>query len=590
MSKRKLTDTRSLGRKLLAGALAVVLAIAVPIARCTGCGDVNNVSTNEKREPSFDSGTYVGDAPPRWASMSEGLRYLPVEIVKNLKRPSSTEKLKLIDEPLFAKPERFGMVPNPMDSQFPIGITKSNDGDEFVPMLGITCGACHVGAVSNGREWTIVPGAPNLMTVNLFFGELIGSLAATLANPVAFDDLWKSYASSMNYRYDQSTMTETIIDEDDINGIYDGIITDRVLKLSNAYKNGAYPTKFDINTRGKLGAYLTLRLVELIGRANAPDDGVQLPLGTSNPWATTRSLFGTKWAHDDPANLTPVGGAITAPDIFNYGERRWVFWSQATNSMMERNLAQGIALLGDVDWDTFQTTLSTKDLAAIEEASQFIEPPTWPRIFNDVDRSLASEGCKVFEKRCKGCHVGSSRSFERGSVEFGLYDVGTDPSYCEGVNASTLDYTSVPALVAPVAARVKSVAYDVEGRLDESGRTPVIWRAMECNKFPARSLEGIWATGPFLHNGSVRTINDLLKPANEREKHFEVGSIELDQTKLGFRGDKTSSFTTTVDVTIHGMSNMGHEFTVSDPSQRFALLEYLKIHHDTITCGESDEH
>ncbi len=46
--------------------------------------------------------------------------------------------------------------------------------------------------------------------------------------------------------------------------------------------------------------------------------------------------------------------------------------------------------------------------------------------------------------------------------------------------------------------------------------------------YRARPLPGIWATAPFLHNGSVRTLAELMTPAAERETEFTVGSTAFD--------------------------------------------------------------
>jgi hypothetical protein len=52
--------------------------------------------------------------------------------------------------------------------------------------------------------------------------------------------------------------------------------------------------------------------------------------------------------------------------------------------------------------------------------------------------------------------------------------------------------------------------------------------------YPARHLSGVWASGPFLHNGSVASVAELLKPARERAKMFYVGSSVIDTEDLGF--------------------------------------------------------
>lgn len=97
--------------------------------------------------------------------------------------------------------------------------------------------------------------------------------------------------------------------------------------------------------------------------------------------------------------------------------------------------------------------------------------------------------------------------------------------------------------------------------------------------YKARSLNGIWATAPYLHNGSVRTLRDLLLPASMREKKFKVGSREFDAVNIGFKDAGDFEY----DTTKPGNSNSGHDgpkygsnVFLNDPAKMNALLEYLK--------------
>ena len=102
--------------------------------------------------------------------------------------------------------------------------------------------------------------------------------------------------------------------------------------------------------------------------------------------------------------------------------------------------------------------------------------------------------------------------------------------------------------------------------------------------YPAKTLAGIWATAPYLHNGSVPTLYDLLLPAAQRPTRFTVGQREYDPVRVGYQQDPAKYklppyFTPAViDTTLPGNSNAGHEWkldTLTD-AQRWALIEYLK--------------
>jgi hypothetical protein len=94
--------------------------------------------------------------------------------------------------------------------------------------------------------------------------------------------------------------------------------------------------------------------------------------------------------------------------------------------------------------------------------------------------------------------------------------------------------------------------------------------------YKARPLDGIWATAPYLHNGSVRTLRQLLLPADKRQKSFHVGSREYDPKEVGFVDTGGFLF----DTSLPGNSNAGHEYGADalsrDPGALDALLEYLK--------------
>ena len=99
------------------------------------------------------------------------------------------------------------------------------------------------------------------------------------------------------------------------------------------------------------------------------------------------------------------------------------------------------------------------------------------------------------------------------------------------------------------------------------------------NKYKARPLNGIWATGPFLHNGSVPTLAEMLTKDTERVKEFYVGSWTFDANNVGITsvpeegGVKHFLFKTT----LKGNANAGHNFgTNLTPEQKKQLIEYVK--------------
>jgi hypothetical protein len=97
--------------------------------------------------------------------------------------------------------------------------------------------------------------------------------------------------------------------------------------------------------------------------------------------------------------------------------------------------------------------------------------------------------------------------------------------------------------------------------------------------YKARPLDGIWATAPYLHNGSVPTLYDILLPPAQRPRSFNTGTREYDPVKGGYRTDAAAAGNTfTFNATGPGNSNEGHDYNVGrlTEEQRLALLEYLK--------------
>jgi len=112
--------------------------------------------------------------------------------------------------------------------------------------------------------------------------------------------------------------------------------------------------------------------------------------------------------------------------------------------------------------------------------------------------------------------------------------------------------------------------------------------------YKARPLNGVWATAPFLHNGSVPTLYDLLSPVKERPKVFLLGDPHFDPVHVGLEtrtgvpkdGSYEESGYFVLDTSKPGNRNTGHEFSnekhqgvigpALSPEERYAIIEFLK--------------
>lgn len=208
-------------------------------------------------------------------------------------------------------------------------------------------------------------------------------------------------------------------------------------------------------------------------------------------------------------------------------------------------------------------------LGEAKDVFRFFAAYEAPRFPGPVDRAKAAQGRSIYAARCASCHGAYDASLERPRLEsfpntIAPYD--TDPARR---NAFT------PAL----AVAVKRSPY---GDL-------LVARAT--GGYAAPLLTGVWMTAPYLHNGSVPTMRQLLTPS-ERPAKFMVGGHRLNYRTMGIDGavnaegvhvyprDYTPwSQPSLIDTTKPGLSNRGHEADVAGLSEleKAALIEYLKL-------------
>jgi len=104
-------------------------------------------------------------------------------------------------------------------------------------------------------------------------------------------------------------------------------------------------------------------------------------------------------------------------------------------------------------------------------------------------------------------------------------------------------------------------------------------RQLTVAMYKARPLNGVWASAPYLHNGSVPTLAEMLKTPEERAKRFFVGSRQYDPVDVGFRSVEAEGGVSyfAFDTSVPGNSNAGHPMAVSLPEEeKRQLIEFLK--------------
>ena len=245
-------------------------------------------------------------------------------------------------------------------------------------------------------------------------------------------------------------------------------------------------------------------------------------------------------------------GTADLPSLWNQRVRDGMnlHWDGDNSSLAERNLNAAIGAAG------IRGAEDLLDFEAIIRVADWISdfgPPDFPR--ERIDASRAETGAAVYQTHCAVCHaldgelVGQVTPIEQ---------VGTDPS------------------------RLNSFTQELANRLNMTftGRPQSYSNYRKTNGYANMPLDGIWLRGPYLHNGSVPTLRDLLEPPERRPKVFNRGYDVLDFDNVGFVSSRPESeppFGFIFDTSLEGNGNQGHLYgTQLSPADNEALLEFLK--------------
>ncbi|NJM67597.1 MAG: cytochrome c [Acaryochloris sp. RU_4_1] len=246
------------------------------------------------------------------------------------------------------------------------------------------------------------------------------------------------------------------------------------------------------------------------------------------------------------------GSASDFPSIWNQGPRRGMnlHWDGNNASVAERNKSAALALVSptNIDLDSITRTADwLLDLPA----------PKYPYI---IDTELAAQGEPIFEQNCASCHA------------FGRQKVGqVTPIEEIGTDSGRLDsYTTEFA----------SNQYTLFAGITYKGEDQRFTHFRKTNGYANHPLDGLWLRAPYLHNGSVPTLRDLLEKPENRPRNFYRGNDVFDQEKLGFVSDVAAAEGRSFfkyDTSEPGNGNGGHLYgTDLKPAEKTALVEYLK--------------
>ncbi|MBV9110295.1 MAG: cytochrome c [Gemmatimonadetes bacterium] len=239
-------------------------------------------------------------------------------------------------------------------------------------------------------------------------------------------------------------------------------------------------------------------------------------------------------------------GTVDLPQIWNQALRRnlWLHWDGNNDRLEERNLAAAMAV---------GATPRSVILPSFQRVFDFaleLKPAKYPFA---IDAAKAQQGQAIYEQNCSGCH------------SFGAPRVGQVTPIAEiGTDRHRLDSFTAGLVYRFHAVDEYPFHFDAYRKTQGYTDTPI---------------DGIWARAPYLHNGSVPSLWDLLQPPANRPQAFYTGVDVYDPVHVGYvsSGPDAERLGWKYDTRVAGNGNQGHTYgTQLTDEQKWALIEYLK--------------
>jgi hypothetical protein len=536
---------------------------------------------------------------------------IPYEWFVALEQPSIPLPLVFTEVGRLADPvylDRYGFIPataDPNKDELPVGFARGGPmlqatgapwpnprSKQRMTGLGLTCAACHTGRFTYQNTAVIIDGGPAL--TNLFWTRWLPSRFHRFADRVLGPQAsWDERAE----------------------------LKDQLVRVLGQYKT-AKELEDGVEVQGVEEGYARLDALNRIGN----------------------QVFSN--GLNDPKNYAGHSAPVHYPRIWNAPWFSWVQYNGSIEQPMVRNAGEALGVaamlnLRDESRGLFASGVQVNTLIDMEKLIAGKQPdaengfsglksPEWPDILPPIDQLLAAKGAQLYASHCQGCHLAPVKNkafFEdkrwQPANEAGeryldlelipLKHIGTDPAQAEDMRARTVVVPSNLGLKFGTADQIPSrqpngfgfalgqvventvnVWYDsqdppisttdrnrMNGNRKNGIRAPLAYKV--------RPLNGVWATPPYLHNGSVPNVYALLSPVSERPAKFYLGNREYDPMNVGYRTDKIDGGFE-FDTSLRGNHNTGHEFKGAvgektedgvigpglTPDERRALVEYIK--------------
>jgi hypothetical protein len=448
----------------------------------------------------------------------------------------------------------------------PIGMVRDKDKKQG-DYVGFTCAACHTGQVSiNGQRIRIDGGQP-LIDFSGFELALVAAMNATLNDAEKFSRFYShvSATQSAGAILPASLTAESL----------KVLLQERLQQLEQRLVNNKTDVPYGYGRLDAFGQIFNAIAVEAL----------KMPENIRSPNAPTS--YPVLW---DASHLDLVQWNGSAPN--------------KEPGPLFQNAITALAVYGTIDIKkdrlTYSSSIRINHLADIQNAFYQLTAPQWPQdLAGELDQTKLIAGKELYGQHCLECHTHVDATDKKRKLTVVLTpvtEVGTDPLMANNFSQSKVKTGALEGersmilagkKFATEAGSLELVAHAAMGALlnqpwqtlktlvreyhsNNSAERPII------DSYKARPINGVWASAPYLHNGSVPTIYDLLLPASQRPQQFYVGNIEFDVKKVGYIANEALN-TSLFDTGLPGNSNAGHEYgTALSDEERWALIEYVK--------------
>lgn len=528
---------------------------------------------------------------------------IPYDWFLALERPElSLGELGRFVEPSYI--ERFGFLPSEVDGgKLPVGFavtenyTDPNSGATVPKVVGFTCAACHTGQLNYQGRGVRIDGGSAMIELDKFRKAIGTAILITHYDCRRFDRF------AARVLKDRNTSEERAKLKHDLKEI---IVKGLKLRKMNEDR-GLYPVTEGFGRLDALG-----RIGNFVFGTEFVEAGFEGGGGNMLP-ADAPVHFPRIW-HSAWFDWVQYNASIKQPMTRNAGEAMGVF--ARVNFKHDSKTP-------------FQSTINISNLYEIEQklrggnvfeegakpSFKGLDSPKWPaKIFGNIDQDKARRGQAVYVQNCQHCHLPPptdeaffadeywTKKDEHGFkylnlnlinlAEIGtdgktasnwyeavvdLGPLGTKASVNKAINLQMTEYTGYKAggSITPAAVALPVlVELTTRRKYDEWGKTQKERDEINGNRpnevraplaYKARPLSGVWATPPYLHNGSVASIYELLLPAHKRATTVYLGSKEYDPVKLGYVQKEIPGGFALTPLDKHGKPipgnrNAGHEF------------------------------